>query len=66
MNYPSSTVSPPLESTFDQVLLLAEQYGWNRTQTAQALRKLAFNRLALEEENRLVTLTVDQLSHSRH
>ncbi|AGC36183.1 hypothetical protein B7L88_gp105 [Rhizobium phage RHEph10] len=55
-----------LESTFNQVLLLAEQYGWSRSETAQALQELAFNRLAQEEENRLTTLTIEQLSFARH
>jgi hypothetical protein len=55
-----------LETTFDQVLLLAEQYGWSRTEAAQALQELAFNRLAQEEENRLTTLTIEQLSFARH
>ncbi|TDW20446.1 hypothetical protein EV128_12576 [Rhizobium azibense] len=55
-----------LESTFDQVLLLAEQYGWNRTEAAQAFQELAFARLAAEEENRLVTLSIEQCSMARH
>ncbi|QIG75578.1 hypothetical protein EVC20_007 [Rhizobium phage RHph_Y2_17_1] len=55
-----------LESTFNQVLLLAEQYGWNRTEVAQALQELAFGRLAAEEENRLTTLTIEQLSFAKH
>ncbi|MGO8494494.1 hypothetical protein ACC785_10580 [Rhizobium ruizarguesonis] len=73
MNYPSSRLvdldldcQAALEGTFDQVLLLAEQYGWNRTETAAAFQELAFNRLAQEEEDRLVTLTIEQLSHSKH
>ncbi|TBG27789.1 hypothetical protein ELG79_22135 [Rhizobium leguminosarum] len=71
MNYPSSGLSTApstgrARSTFDQVLLLAEQYGWSRTEAAAAIQELAFNRLAQEEENRLVTLTIDQLSHSKH
>ncbi|UED34225.1 hypothetical protein [Rhizobium ruizarguesonis] len=56
MNYPSSRLvdldldcQAALEGTFGQVLLLAEQYGWNRTETAAAIQELAFNRLAQEE-----------------
>ncbi|MGR9506341.1 hypothetical protein [Rhizobium leguminosarum] len=48
------------------MLLLAEQYGWNRTEAAAAIQELAFNRLALEEENHLVTLTIEQLSYAKH
>ncbi|QIG69043.1 hypothetical protein EVB78_009 [Rhizobium phage RHph_N1_15] len=55
-----------LESTFNQVLLLAEQYGWNRTEAAAAIQELAFNRLAAEEENRLTTLAIEQRSYARH
>ena len=55
-----------LESTFDKVLLLAEQYGWNRTEAAAALQELAFARLAAEEENRLTELAIARCSATRH
>ncbi|MBX5130784.1 hypothetical protein HJB53_30300 [Rhizobium lentis] len=55
-----------LESTFNQVLHLAEQYGWDRSEAAQAIQELAYSRLAAEEENRLTTLTVAQLSYAKH
>ncbi|MFS8057228.1 hypothetical protein QD357_31185 [Rhizobium sp. BR 317] len=55
-----------LEFTFNQVLNLAEQYGWTRTEAAAALQELAFARLAAEEENRLAPLTTAPGSVVRH
>ncbi len=45
---------------------LAEQYGWNRTEAAAALQEPAYAELAAEEENRLVTLAISELSHTKH
>jgi hypothetical protein len=55
-----------LESTFNQVLVLAGEFGWSTTEVAAALQELAFTRLAAEEENRLTTLSIEQRSHARH
>lgn len=55
-----------LQSTFNQALHLAEQYGWTRAEAAAALQELAFAHLAIEEEQRLVTLSLEQTSHARH
>ncbi|MBX5249970.1 hypothetical protein HJC03_06085 [Rhizobium sp. NLR4b] len=71
MNYPSSGLSAApstgrARSTFNQVLHLAEQYGWDRSEAAQAIQELAYSRLAAEEENRLTTLTVAHLSYAKH
>lgn len=55
-----------LQSTFNQVLHLAEQFGWTRTEAAAALQELSFAHLAIEEENRLVTISPAFTSHSKH
>ena len=55
-----------LSSTFDRVLLMAEQFGWTRTEAAQALQELAYTQLALIEDQRLCTLSPEQQSYVRH
>ncbi|WFU07109.1 hypothetical protein QA648_34965 (plasmid) [Rhizobium sp. CB3171] len=55
-----------LETTFNQVLHLAEQYGWTRTEAAAALQELAFARLATDEEDRLTALSVEVQSRAKH
>lgn len=40
-----------LESAFQHVIDLAAQSGWTRTEAIEAMRELAFNQLAAEEEN---------------
>ncbi|PYE41647.1 hypothetical protein DFI02_110144 [Rhizobium sp. PP-F2F-G20b] len=55
-----------LQSTFNQVLHLAEQFGWTRSEAAAALQELSFAHLAIDEENRMVTISPAFTSHSKH
>ncbi|WP_276122690.1 hypothetical protein [Pararhizobium qamdonense] len=55
-----------MASTFNQVLHLAEQYGWTRQEAAAAIQELAYQHLAAEEETRLTTISSAVTSHARH
>lgn len=40
-----------LEDSFQAIVTKAQRSGWTRTEAIEAMRELAFNHLAAEEEN---------------